>query len=46
MQIGVSYRFTTRLRVYGAWYRFDLDDDERGASTVGNVFMLGARATL
>jgi porin-like protein len=45
-QIGASYRFTTRLRVYAAWYRFDFDDDERNASTVGNVFLLGARATL
>ena len=46
VEIGASYRFTTRLRLYGAWYRFDFDDDERGASTVGNILMLGARATL
>ena len=46
LELGASYRFTTRLRLYGAWYRFDFDDDERGASTVGNVLMLGARATL
>lgn len=46
MEIGASYRFTTRLRLYGAWYRFDFDDDERGESTVGNILMLGVRATL
>lgn len=46
MEIGASYRFTTRLRVYGAWYRFDFDDDEQGVSTTGNVFLIGARATL
>lgn len=46
LEIGASYRFTTRLRLYGAWYRFDFDDDERGASTVGNILMLGVRATL
>ena len=46
LEIGASYRFTTRLRLYGAWYRFDFDDDERSASTVGNILMLGARATL
>ena len=46
LEIGASYRFTTRLRLYGAWYRFDFDDDERSASTVGNVLMLGVRATL
>jgi hypothetical protein len=34
------------LRVYGAWYRFDFDDDEQGVSTTGNVFLIGARATL
>lgn len=46
VEIGASYRFTTRLRLYGAWYRFDFDDDQRSASTVGNILMLGVRATL
>jgi predicted porin len=46
MEIGASYRFTTRLRLYGAWYRFDFYDDERRASTVGSILMLGVRATL
>jgi predicted porin len=46
MEIGASYRFTTKLRLYGAWYHFDFDDDERSASSVGNILLLGARATL
>ncbi|HKS55371.1 MAG TPA: hypothetical protein VJS12_08810 [Steroidobacteraceae bacterium] len=46
VEMGASYRFTTRLRLYGAWYRFDFNDDEGGASTAGNVFVLGVRATL
>jgi hypothetical protein len=32
--------------VYGAWYRFDFDDDERSATAIGSVFLIGARATL
>lgn len=48
-EAGASYRFTTKLRLYGAWYRFDFDDDDRstsGLSEVGNVFVLGLRVTL
>jgi hypothetical protein len=48
-EMGASYRFTTKLRLYGAWYRFDFDDDDRstsGLSEVGNVFVLGLRVTL
>lgn len=48
-EIGASYRFTTKVRVYGAWYRFHFDDDDRSASNVsdvGNVFVLGLRLTL
>jgi hypothetical protein len=45
-EVGASYRFTTKLRLYGAWYRFDLVDDERRASTVGNILLVGLRATL
>jgi porin-like protein len=45
-QIGASYRFTTKLRLYGAWYRFELVDDERRASTVGSILLVGLRATL
>lgn len=47
--LGASYRFTTKLRLYGAWYRFDFEDDdlsEASLSEVGNVFVLGLRLTL
>jgi hypothetical protein len=49
LQIGASYRFATRLRLYGAWYRFDFDDDDRsatGLSATGNVLLVGFRVTL
>lgn len=48
-EAGASYRFTTKLRLYGAWYRFDFHDDDRsvsGLSEVGNVLVLGLRVTL
>lgn len=48
-EAGASYRFTTKLRLYGAWYRFAFDDEDRsaaGLSRVGNVFVLGLRVTL
>ena len=48
-EAGASYRFTTRARVYGAWYRFDFDDEDpsaAGLSEVGNVFIAGLRVTL
>lgn len=48
-EAGASYRFTTKLRVYGAWYRFDFSDDDTSAASLtdaGNVFLLGLRVTL
>ena len=48
-EFGASYRFTTKVRVYGAWYRFDFRDDDTSAASLtdaGNVFLLGLRATL
>lgn len=48
-ELGASYRFTTKLRLYGAWYRYDFDDDdlsETSLSEVGNVVLLGLRLTL
>ena len=48
-EAGASYRFTTKARLYGAWYRFDFDDEdptEAGLSEVGNVFIVGLRVTL
>lgn len=47
-EAGASYRFTTRSRVYAAWYRFDFEDDDSAErpSTTGNVFAMGVRITL
>ncbi len=48
-EAGGSYRFTTKSRIYGAWYRFDFEDEDRsmaGFSEVGNVFIVGLRVTL
>jgi hypothetical protein len=48
-EIGVSYRLSTKVRLYAAWYRFDFVD-EGGRGTYGrearNSFLFGARATL
>jgi hypothetical protein len=48
-EIGVSYRLSTKLRLYAAWYRFDfIDEGGHGAygRENGNTFLFGARATL
>jgi hypothetical protein len=48
-EAGLSYRFTTKLRLYGAVYSFDFDD-EGGADDAdrhhGTELLLGIRATL
>lgn len=48
-EAGVSYRFTRKWRLYGAWYYFDFND-EGGASAAerasGSNVLLGVRATL
>jgi hypothetical protein len=48
-EAGLSYRFTTKLRIYGAVYSFAFDD-EGGARSAdrhhGTVLLLGIRATL
>jgi hypothetical protein len=49
LELGASYRFTTRIRLYGAWFRYDLAGDRRRSDSIvgnGNVFTLGLRATL
>ena len=47
LEVGASYRFTTKARIYGAWYRFDFADDEPdGLSATGNVLAVGVRLTL
>ena len=44
LEVGASYRFTTKARIYGAWYRFDFADDEPdGLPATGNVFVVGVR---
>jgi hypothetical protein len=47
-EAGASYRFTTKARLYCAWYRFDFDDDEstRDLSTTGDLIAVGMRITL
>lgn len=48
-EAGASYRFTTKARIFGAWYRFDFEDEDpsaAGLSEVGNVFIVGLRVTL
>ncbi len=50
IEAGASYRFNTKIRVYGAWYRFDFEDDDVSATTglsdTSNVLILGLRVTL
>lgn len=48
-EIGISYRLSTKMRLYAAWYRFDFfDEGGHGAygHEIGNNFLFGARATL
>jgi hypothetical protein len=49
LEAGLSYRVSTKLRFYGAWYYFDFDD-EGGALTAerhgGTIVLVGLRATL
>lgn len=48
VEIGVSYRWTTRLRAYGAWYRYDFADEGSAGSMsdAGSVLLFGIRAAL
>lgn len=48
-ELGASRRFTTKVRIYAAWYRYDLANEIQSAyqpSARGNVFTLGMRAAL
>lgn len=48
-ELGASYRFTTRVRLYGAWFLYDLTNDRHVSEAIGrngNVITLGLRATL
>jgi hypothetical protein len=48
-EAGLSYRLSTHVRIYGAWYSFDLED-EGGARAAdrdsGDLFLVGFRAAL
>src|SRR5262249_7179709 len=48
-ELGASYRFTTRLRFYGAWFIYHLSNQGRSSDAIagsGSVVMLGVRAAL
>ncbi len=48
-ELGASYRVTTKVRIYGAGYRYDLATEFPSThypSAKGNVFTLGLRAAL
>lgn len=49
MEVGASYRITTKFRIYAAWYRFEFSDEgERGdlGRVEGNQVLFGLRAAL
>lgn len=48
-EAGVSYRTSTHLRIYAAYYRYDFNDEGGGfpgSSADGGVFVVGMRASL
>lgn len=47
-ELGASYRWNTRFRVYGGWFRYDFTDegDDAGPSDAGSVLLIGIRAAL
>ena len=48
-ELGTSYRFTTRVRLYGAAFLYELTNDSRGRDPIrgrGATVTLGLRATL
>jgi predicted porin len=49
VEIGASYRFTTRVRLYGAWCPYGLTHDRQGSGPVtvtNSVVVVGLRAAL
>jgi len=44
-EVGASWRYTTRLRAYVAWYSWRLDD-EQATVRRGDMVLVGLRATL
>lgn len=48
-QAGASYRFNTKVRLYGAFYYYSFDDERGNAESRdldGGVFLLGTRVAL
>ena len=48
-ELGVSYRTSTRVRLYGAYYYVDFSDEGSSgslANTRGGIFLVGLRAAL
>ncbi|MEJ1962781.1 MAG: hypothetical protein WDO56_15030 [Gammaproteobacteria bacterium] len=48
-EAGLSYRVSTKIRLYGAWYSFDLADEggqQREDRRHGQLLLVGLRATL
>lgn len=48
-QAGVSYRTSTHIRIYGAYYYYDFDDEGAqlpNSNFDGGVFLVGVRASL
>ena len=49
MEVGASYRLSTKFRLYAAWYRFEFSDEgERGewGRVDENQILFGLRAAL
>ena len=48
-EAGLSYRLSTHVRIYGAWYSFDLWDESRSSATdrhSADLLFVGLRAAL
>lgn len=47
-ELGASYRTSTHLRIYGAYYRYEFDDEgaQSPLTDDGGVFVVGVRANL
>ena len=49
LEAGLSYRLSTKVRLYGAWYYFAFDDEGGSVEADrhrGNLLIVGLRATL
>jgi hypothetical protein len=49
IEVGASYRLSTKFRLYAAWYRFEFSDEGEGGEwgrVDGNQLLFGLRAAL